>query len=1199
MFVTGQFCTQCNTHVCDLNDDSALIIRFPRDYIHCYAFLANGPGTVICPRCSSLNTFDFVTIVVKSGVLGIIGVPEGKPELEAMAMLARDRMWRIAPKLGVVVATTSRDFKCTFLRTFVEPAVTLLNEFSASGRDLAWFKEREHAFDYAFFTALWLTLTGVIQVYTRRVEEYDGTSFVPHELAPEDARNVVAKRESLRRNTETAGALLGILLISMVESLPSGGTAATLAERLGALAPRVFLTDSIIAAAAEAIGDMSARVHNPAGLRLLYLRELVLALLCHFFGKANPRRAAWTEIAFLYEFLRSEAGEEADYVPELDVMRATLDEQWYWQTVATFRRHHGLNKVSPANVDTLVKLAETIGRLYPDELQERLRMRISPAAGTTPVQFLETCKKLIDTVMAPVEVSQVCVYLYSLYDYAPAMLPDAVRFVFQRLDQIPDTAPVDRCNMLSKLIELLNKSGHARDADEMASALEALTADHAFEQAEPVACAIALNELGNCRRIAEQYPYALTLYDRSLVLLHLSADDPRVRVVMRNRAIVLREMHFYTEAVQVCQTLLPHASSTEKRGILVTQATCLLEMGQSAEASKLLEGIAGDLDTVNFKSEHVLSVLALLGLLRLQAERVKDARALLLPAVEVAAAQNYHTLLLVAELSSLHADSEQDTAQQDTAINTLHAILTRVGGGSLDWLVMSVIVALDHAMTQRGQSERAEQLIRELAERADFELSPRSWQLHLLAGEHAARRGDLADQRQDVLTAMLSFQLGLTNAAAADDIASFTSPQGVAAAKMMAEALDIFGRDVDESFALLLAADLRAASMLTSRLRRLEGLPVPLMDLEAEKERLRQLLQATPAVVLQFIGDGRQLALVRTALDQHGQLRSQVQRLPIDQLSVEQTAKSLSFALKTCQITVRGQGYAHVAGWKELGDMLAGLTADLAEGSPLVVMAGPIGEAALSLAMGDRHPVCFVPSVGALISLRERRLKAGALDAWRPARLFTFAAWFDRDKPAQVEALAAVATSGSVLASAFGLKGEHASGKEASGARLMAGLEHADLAWLACHGRIRKGAESVDLYVAADGNLPASDLNELNENKRNAHLVNWQALAALAAAPRVVVSSACDSGLTRTNPGGERLGLERPLFAAGAIVLAAPLWPVPTRDIQQHVERMLQQWLAAPGTSFALQAWRARKAGKAAGLTALATDAMAIFGDAL
>ena len=1197
--MNAQLCAGCSAHVCDLSEDSALIVRFPQDHVQCYAFLANGPGAVICPRCSNFNTFDFITIVVKPGVQAIIGVPEGKPDLESMAMLARDRISRIAPELDVVVLTNRRDFKRAFLKTFIDPAVVLCNEFSASGRDLAWFQERKHAFDYSFFTALWLTLTGAVQIYTREVGEYDGVSFVPHELAPNDARNVVAKRESLRRNTETAGALLGTLLISTVESLPAGGAVATLVERLGNLAPRLFLTDAVIAAAAETVGDMSVKLQDLAALRLHYLLELVLTLLCHACGKTNPRRTAWTEIAFLYEFLLWEAGQHADYVLEPDFMRSTLDEQWYWQTVGAFARQRGLSQVNAASMDTLSKLAETVGRLYPNELQERLRLRVSPAAGTTPAQFLETCKKVIDAVMAPVDVSLVCVYLDSLHEYAPDLLPNGVRFVFERLHQLPDTAPVDRCSMLSRLIEFLNKSGHARDADEMVSALKALIADPAFEQAEPVACAVALNELGNCLRIDEQYRESLALYDRSLALLNLGADDSRVRVAMRNRAIVLREMHFYTEAMHVCNSLLPHASSTEKRGILVTQAACLLEMGQSAEACKLLEGIASELDTVNFKSEHVLSVIALLGLLRLQVGRVNEARVLLLPAVEVARTQNYHTLLLVAELSSLQDEIEHDTAEQDTAIDAMHAILTRVGGGALDWLVMSVIIGLDRAMTQRGQTERAEQLIRELAQRADLELSPRCWQLHLIAAGHAARRGDIADRRQDVWTAMLAFQLGLANASAADDIASYTSPQGMAAAQMMTEALDVFGHDERESFALLLAADLRAAPVLTSRLRRREAFPFPLNDIEAEEERLRQLLQATPAVVLQFVGDGHQLSLVRTTLDQNGQLRSHVQRLPIDQLSVEKTAKSLSFALKTCQTAVRGQGYAHVAGWQELGAMLVKLTADLADESPLVVVAGPVGEAALSLAIGDRHPVCFVPSVGALISLRKRRLREGTLDAWRPGHLFTFATWFDRDKPAQVKALSAVAKSGAALALAFNLKGDHASGTHATGARLMAGLQQTDLAWLACHGGIRTGAESVDLYVAADGNLPTSDLNELNENRRNAHLVNWQALAALVTAPRVVVSSACDSGLTTTNPGGERLGLERPLFAAGAVVLAAPLWPVPTHDIQQHVERLLQQWLAAPGTSFALQVWRARKAGKEAGLMALATDAMAVFGDAL
>jgi tetratricopeptide (TPR) repeat protein len=1198
--MAADFCSNCNAHVCDQGANAALMVRFPHDVLHCYTALANGPGSAMCPNCSHINTFDFLSIIVKNGAAAIIGVPEGKSELEETAVRARDMLLSSAPELEVTVTTTNRDFKRAFLAAFVTPAVVLLNEFSVSKRDLKWMQGREDHFDYAFFTALWLTLTGVVQVFTRQADEYDGAPFVPHEQAPDDARNLVAKREALRNNAETAGAMLGTLLISMAASLPPDGSVAALTARLAVLMPGVFLEDEVLAAAAETIGDMSELLHqDAAALPFQYMLELVMAMLCHTYHKTNPRRAEWTEIAFLYEFLLREAGVEAAYVPEPDVMRATLDEQRYWQVMAAFVKRRGLNQLGPTSQDALARLAETVVRIYPDELQARMRLGIKPVAGTTSAQFLATCKKSIDTALNPINVNLVGLYLHSLYDQAPDVLPDAARFVRQRMAQLPETALAARCYMLCVLIEYLNKSGHAGDAYDISTDLEALIEDPALAQTEPVACAVALNELGNCRRMAEQYREALALYDHSLALLDVGADDPRARVAMRNRAIVLRELHFYTEAMQVCNALLPYATSTEKRGIIVTQATCLLEMGQSVAASKLLEPQAGELDTVGFEAENVLSVIALLGFLRLQAGRVSEARALLLPAVATATKLKFYSLLLVADLSSLHPDSQQDVPLQDAAIDSLHATLIRVGGGSLDWLVMSVIVSLDHVMTVRGQAERAEQLIRELVERADFELSPRCWQLSLLAAAHAECRGDLARRRADVLAAMLGFQLGLANAAAADDIASYSSPQGQATAHMVTEALDLFSRDECESFALLLAADLRATPVLTSRLRRLVQLPPPLADSQAEHDRLQRLLQATPAVVLQFVGDGQQLSLVCTALDQHGRLQSRVERLPVGQPMVEKAAKSLSFALKTSQTAVRGQGSAHVTGWQELASVLAGLTADLPEGTPLVVVAGPVGEAAISLSIGHRHPVCFVSSVGALISLRERRLASGELDAWRPSRLFTFAAWFDREKPAQVEALAAVAESGAALASAFGLESEHASGKEASGPRLMAGLERADLAWLACHGRILSGAESVDLYVAAGGNLPAADLNQLNESNRSAHLVNWQALAGLAAAPRVVVSSACDSGLTTTNPGGERLGLERPLFGAGAIVLAAPLWPVPTREIQQQVGSIMQHWLAEPDTSFALQAWRARRASIAAGMTALAADAVAVFGDAL
>src|SRR5262249_30933565 len=189
------------------------------------------------------------------------------------------------------------------------------------------------------------------------------------------------------------------------------------------------------------------------------------------------------------------------------------------------------------------------------------------------------------------------------------------------------------------------------------------------------------------------------------------------------------------------------------------------------------------------------------------------------------------------------------------------------------------------------------------------------------------------------------------------------------------------------------------------------------------------------------------------------------------------------------------------------------------------------GETALSLAR-TKHVMCFIPSLGALIALRERRLSLPSGFGWRPKHLFDFAVWFDRELPAEARALSRVVQDGEGIANAHGLAYEAASAEGATGTRLLEGFAIADVARIACHGRVLPHAEAVDLLVAANGHLPPADLTEIID--ADPHILSWQKLAALPKAPVIVFSSACDSGLTVVNTGGERLGLERPLFVAGS-----------------------------------------------------------------
>jgi hypothetical protein len=335
--------------------------------------------------------------------------------------------------------------------------------------------------------------------------------------------------------------------------------------------------------------------------------------------------------------------------------------------------------------------------------------------------------------------------------------------------------------------------------------------------------------------------------------------------------------------------------------------------------------------------------------------------------------------------------------------------------------------------------------------------------------------------------------------------------------------------------------------------------------------------------------------MVRTAMGADG-LETRYELLNIATDDAKAVVRRLDFHLRRLHPDAQLLELAKVRGWGQLEQALLSTVADLDEDLSLCVCPGPLSEVALSLALGGR-PLCFVPSLSALRSLRWRRqLRFPTLEV-RPGQWCEFVTWFEKERPEEVAALRASVSKGSDLARRLGLSHSAALGVDATAERLLADLAKCDLLRIACHGRIVEHAESVDLVVAADGYLAPSNLTSILNS--DVHVLGWRQLADLTSAPAVVISSACDSGLNVKNEARERLGLERPLFFAGMIIYVAPLWPVPIRTIQQVVSELMEAWLQAPSLSLAVHLSRLRRRHLAAGVPHLASRALAVFGDGL
>jgi hypothetical protein len=110
-----------------------------------------------------------------------------------------------------------------------------------------------------------------------------------------------------------------------------------------------------------------------------------------------------------------------------------------------------------------------------------------------------------------------------------------------------------------------------------------------------------------------------------------------------------------------------------------------------------------------------------------------------------------------------------------------------------------------------------------------------------------------------------------------------------------------------------------------------------------------------------------------------------------------------------------------------------------------------------------------------------------------------------------------------------------------------AAIDGADLAHVAAHGVFRADNPLFSSLQMADGPLTVYDLEALKE------------------APRTLVLSACDSGLSDIRPGDELMGLAAAVFALGTSTLVASLFPVPddpTRALMLALHTGLRAGLA-------------------------------------
>lgn len=1192
-------CANCGTKLGERVDESMRILRFPQDMANSFALLAGGLGATICPHCDEILRTGMHDIVV--GHLGqvVIGLQDHAPP--AVEHKVRAGLGPVAAEAQI--ARGAREFRTMLVGVLIQPVAQAMNAFAAADKQFDWVADHVDELGPEFFQMLYLMGSGAVPLYTTPMADGhspDTRAFVRDEQAPDAARHVVRRKEARDHHALTTARLVVLLLAYFAQSAIEARSLAPLAQDLPAKIPAIALAGEVLAAAAGNLGELVERCGTEGrGWRLCrYIHEAAWALLCHAHKVTNPRIADWTKCYVTYDASRRLDGNGEELIPPLEVLRATLDRPLFWQLVRQVGRSVSGETDEAQRNRQRGALLEAAGHVYPDELVRNVPVEYRAKEDIPDEQVEQQTRDLLRQWLGTEhELVRMPAILAGLARERPHLVaPLASRLVEA------DDPPLDdstRLRLLRCAIEHLNRNGQLGAALQLADKGLAFLGGGEGDGDEALADVRSrfINERGNCLRYRGKLEEAMECYVQAGKVLGTGLDDADQRVLQGNVAIVLRDLHRYPQAIEIFAKLQQYADPAQRRGFVVSHALCLMEMGQLAHGLALMEQNTNLLGGATVQEHDVVEYCTLMSALRAYAGRLDEARELLEQMQDEARRRNYHlTGLLLRELALRGVQpGVAPTDEQLACIDTQCELLAALQGKQLGAMVLSAVRSLDSALVATQQHERAEALLRVLVESGDPAVSPRAWILSLMAARHAERRGDLDEAARDLDAALFDFQVGIDGAVASGDVHSFASLQWLDARELAARSLALSSSDQQaDQRRWRHAADALAAPVLSSRLRRSAGLAPALDEPDEEDARLGALLDGPAAAVLQVVATGDDIVVLRTTRDDLGRLHTQPHRLGVAPDEATRIARVLSFHLMRADPQAVDLGLDQVVGWPQLAPRIRGAFAGLDPERPIRVVAGLLQEPSIVLALAGSHSVGFLPSLAAAVALHAR----GAATAHvRPRTLFGFAVWFDRERADEAAALATVTGEVDRLAASHGLQVRHVAGVQGTREQLLSGLADSDATWIACHGHVRREAESVDLLVAAQGRLPPADLRRTAASRRDEHVVGWQSMAALKGASRFVLSSACDSGLTLVNPGGERLGLERALFPAGTAAFVAPLWPVPTVHIQVVAARLMDAWLAAPRTPLAVHLRRVRNDCIGEGVPPLAADALAVFGD--
>lgn len=1185
----------------------AQLSTFPNDLERCLEQLVLGPTVMLCPN-GHRNTITGPALCVdEQRTFGILYIsPDEAANADAIEASLRVKM----PQISVIRRVSeARGFRRAFIEEFVAQDAATLNEFAQADAPLRWVMENKQRVGYKFMAAGFLLTAGVFPMGLVAREEATPDDltrpFRPHEelqhrLTEEGSRQA---REDIAK--KLAVILFGQIVVMMLDILQKE-SAADLPAAVRQLAPAALLYTDVGGFLATEVETYAARVKlgERGATATRYCVEMIHALLYHACGRNNPRQREWTMMLVRYEFERRLDGTHNGLLLPPHLVQDTIDQDIFWATIRGFSGY--IDPKAPDYESRVDHLVDTAERIFPGAGRRLLEpgVAFSPDTPDDELDRSITEESLANVLITAGDNAAGFVETVlngMIRERSALVVPIAQRLADAVLSLADELSADFVVKCISCITEQLNKASRHPLALSIA-----LATRRRLEATEPLTSNLTrpkarfLTEVGNCHRYAGGFEEALECYEAVLAFLPDDLADYDRRVLEANRAIIYRSLGQLEEAKAAFGRLQKNASDAERIGLIHSEALCWLMQGEAQQAKQLLErhlpGLMGR-SAIDLRVRGYQDTLA--GLLYNEGAK-SEAGALFSAVADGADRAHDRPMAAAARAMSLLCktdDAEQLLAQYGDELRTALDDAFHLGGAPS--VAAAVAQLLSNALLEAREFVEAEDVIRRTVDWLATRQSQDEWRMRLSAAELALARRDGRKAADDIAAAYLALQVNVVAMDPNQDTFSLLKEQEAHLVRLATLIVDAVEQGYFEHAGLRLAADIQNSPVLSSRL-----LPHTASEhgsdpvLGYADQSITELLAAhdPPAVLVQTVDLETGLHLMITRLGSDGPV-TRVRPLGLPLQVFEALNRRLAFRMIQLDAVSPSLALDAVTDWAVARDALRAAMRDVPAGTILSVVPGKIEAIPFTLALGERHPLAFVPSLAVAWHLRQRRLALPNAHGWRPTSLFDFAVWQQAEKPTSVAAIETAAARLRDFAAQRNLAYASRFGEDGTAESLINGLLQSDLVRLACHGRVDANAMGAELLVAVDGLLPPSVLTTRRGTQAASHLLSWRRLAGLSKISPVVLSGACSSGVALRHQGGERLGLERPFFMAGATVFVAPQWPVSMEEIQQLNVAIAQAYISDLDKPLAIVLWELLTDVGGLHLSPLTTRAIGLFGD--